>query len=256
MPGSEPGKGDAKVRGYLTGDLVRWDNAGNLHYLGRKDEQIKLRGFRIEPEEIESAINGFPGVQQSAVCLVNHEDGDERLIGFIVEDRLGHFELNDLRKSLVKKLPTVMIPSELRVIDSLPMSVNGKVERKILINQILAETSSLKSGPMSSHEQQVGEVWRAVLKIEIVPPDTNFFDLGGHSILVLKLVESLNARFSSDLKPLDIYEKPTVRLIAERLGFDSSSVKDPVEEAQATRRGAASRQQRNNSQFATGLPAR
>jgi len=256
IPGSEPGKGDAKVRGYLTGDLVRWDNAGNLHYLGRKDEQIKLRGFRIEPEEIESAINGFPGVQQSAVCLVNHEDGDERLIGFIVEDRLGHFELNDLRKSLVKKLPTVMIPSELRVIDSLPTSVNGKVERKILVNQLLAETSSLKSGPMSSHEQQVGEVWRAVLKIEIVPPDTNFFDLGGHSILVLKLVESLNARFSSDLKPLDIYEKPTVRLIAERLGFDSNSVKDPAEEAQATRRGAASRQQRNNSQFATGLPAR
>jgi acyl-coenzyme A synthetase/AMP-(fatty) acid ligase len=192
--GSEPGG-----RLYRTGDLARYLANGEIEYLGRMDEQVKVRGYRIELGEVEAVLAQHPRVEGCAVVVREDEPGDKRLVGYVVwsEGEAGRVE--DLREHLRGKLPEYMVPSVFVVLDELPLSANGKLERRRL------PAPEVKGGRGSGYEEPVGEVeravagvWGEVLKVKRVGLDDNFFDLGGHSLLLVRVHERLRQLFPRD----------------------------------------------------------
>jgi len=235
-----------QIRGYLTGDLARWEASGNLMYLGRKDDQIKLRGFRIEPEEVESLITQHPAVAQSAVMLHEASENDHRLVALVVPVKNMEVDTSQLLSLLREQLPSAMIPSAIKICESLPLSINGKVDRKAIAGLFSVDQRPARvPREADALEQKVSEIWKKILKLDDIPIDTNFFDLGGHSILVLKLIEAMNDQLQASLKPLDVYEASTVRLIAERMRRSDDVITTLPAPGKNRRRGVDSRAQRN-----------
>ncbi|MBT5622033.1 MAG: amino acid adenylation domain-containing protein [Acidiferrobacteraceae bacterium] len=234
------------VRGYLTGDRVRWGVSGILHYLGREDDQIQLRGFRIEPEEIENAINQLPGVCQSAVTVHNFSAEDARLIAYLVTELNLPIDASEIRRGLMGLLPAYMVPAIFRQLESLPINTNGKLDRRAL--GAICEDQDDRQEPsqaVSSIEQALLEVWASLLRTKFVPVNTNFFDLGGHSLLVIKMVECIETKLSVQINPIDIYQSPTISLLADliksKMALTGAVEKNPGH----SRRGEASRIRRN-----------
>ncbi len=204
---------EAGERLYRTGDLVRQRGDGVLEYLGRLDHQVKIRGFRIELGEIEAAITAQPGVRQSVVVAVG-EDGNTRLVAYLAcgAERP---QLESLRAELGKTLPDYMLPSAFVLLDALPLTPNGKVDRKALPaadNQAVPASSYL--APRNAVENEIAGIWRDLLKVEQVGVNANFFDLGGHSLLVARLQSRLRERFGCEIPLVELFQKPTVAAMA------------------------------------------
>ena len=190
---AEPG-----ARLYRTGDLARWHAAGDdLEYLGRIDHQVKIRGFRIELGEIEAAMRGRAGVKDAAVICVE-EGGEKRLVGFYAA---ADGEAGDgLRQFLSATLPAYMLPSRFVRLGALPVNVNGKIDRKALVELSRAEQGSGGFvAPRTPVEKQVAEVWARLLGHERVGVEDHFFDLGGHSLLATQIAHGLREAFQVDV---------------------------------------------------------
>ncbi|HYN20229.1 MAG TPA: amino acid adenylation domain-containing protein, partial [Thermoanaerobaculia bacterium] len=208
-------------RWYRTGDLARWLADGNLEFLGRIDHQVKLRGFRIELGEIEAALAADPTVRQ-AVVLALGDDEERRLVAYVVPAARQPLSASDwaetLRQHLVSRLPEYMVPSGWTVLDELPVTAHGKVDRRALSE---LGTNALASRehvpPRTPVEQVLAVLWSDLLSVERVGAHDDFFALGGHSLLATRLVSRVREAFGVELPLRAIFEAPTVQDLAARI---------------------------------------
>ncbi len=216
-------------RMYRTGDLARWQADGVLEFLGRADAQVKLRGFRIEPGEIEAALARDPTVGQAAVIAQgdNADGGGRRLIGYLVAASGAAIDPSALRAALSRQLPDYMVPSTLIVLDRLPLTPNGKLDRRALPLPARDATHAHRP-PRSPHEAILCSLFAEVLGLERVGIDDNFFDLGGHSLLATRLISRIRAALSIEVSIRGLFEAPTVAALAGRLGVAGEALRPPL----------------------------
>lgn len=215
---------ESGARLYRTGDLARFRENGELECLGRIDNQVKVRGFRIELGEIESVLSQFPGVKESVVVAREDTPGDKRLVAYVTYRQAQSVEVDALREFLKKRLPDYMLPSQFVSLEALPLTPNGKVDRRAL-----PAPQQLQLTPQSGHvaarndiESRLVKIWESVLNIRPVGIKENFFDLGGHSLLVAKLLRRIEHSFGKKLSMAAIFEAPTVEQQADVLGNSSA----------------------------------
>jgi amino acid adenylation domain-containing protein/non-ribosomal peptide synthase protein (TIGR01720 family) len=204
--------GDSGARMYSTGDRVRWRQDGQIEFLGRNDQQVKLRGFRIELAEIEAALVASPGVSQAAVILREDRMGEKRLAAYVVPASGHSIDTTELREALKHTLPEYMVPAFITIIPSLPLNSNGKLDRKALPMPELTGTGS-RRGPRNHAEQVLCSLLAEVLAAPDAAPDDNFFSLGGDSILAIQVVSrARQAGLTVTLR--DLFEQPTIEALA------------------------------------------
>jgi amino acid adenylation domain-containing protein/non-ribosomal peptide synthase protein (TIGR01720 family) len=219
-------------RMYRTGDLTRWNRDGHLEYLGRADHQVKIRGFRIELGEIESVLDTHPGVDQAVVIAREDEPGLKRLVAYIVSAD-GTAEPAELRTHADAVLPKYMVPSAFVTVDSLPLNANGKLDvRALPAPERDPATAAGYIAPRTDTERAVAEIWAEVLGAQRVGIDDNFFDLGGDSILSIRVISRLRAVLGVDVSARALFSHPTVAGLAEvitpAIDQTSSEVAIPV----------------------------
>ncbi|MGB0748094.1 MAG: amino acid adenylation domain-containing protein [Magnetospiraceae bacterium] len=214
------------TRFYRTGDLVRLTNDGMLQFIGRQDAQIKIRGLRIEPGEIENALERFPGIAKAAVVKHRLESGQAVLLAHIADT--GEAPNDDaLRRDLAGSLPAHMVPALYHRSSSLPTLPSGKIDREALP---VPERSRLPAGadqtpPRTETEGELAQIWQDLLGLETVGIRSNFFDLGGHSLMALSLLKRIESRFGVKLSALTIFENPvlaSMALVIETRGHTGS----------------------------------
>ncbi|MGE5341613.1 MAG: amino acid adenylation domain-containing protein [Candidatus Omnitrophota bacterium] len=199
---------------YKTGDLGRWLEDGNIEFLGRLDAQVKIRGFRIELGEIEAQLKSHPHIRDAVVISKTDTRGDRFLCAYLVSDQ--PLSVSDLKNDLHHDLPDYMIPSSFVFIDHIPLTINGKLDRKQL-----PEPGGHKShtyiAPRNEREDQLAEIWSSILGIEktTIGIDDNFFDLGGHSLKATSLASSISKRLRISIPLPDIFQTPTIRGLSE-----------------------------------------
>jgi amino acid adenylation domain-containing protein len=210
---------DANAKLYRTGDLVRYRADGHIEFVGRVDNQIKIRGFRVELGEIEQALRNHPGVTDSVVVLLEENAGDKRLVAYVVPARESQLTFTELRNFLKAKLPSYMLPAALETIAALPLMPNGKIDRGELPEpqQIRPETCESFVAPRTLMEALLASAWCEALRIERVGVHDNFFELGGHSLLAARVVSNLRQTMQIDLGMVDVLRSPTIAELAALL---------------------------------------
>ena len=215
----DPFSAVAGARLYRTGDLARYLSEGNIEYLGRIDHQVKIRGFRIEPGEIEATLRGVPGVRQTVVAMREDRSGDRRLVAYVVVDRSA-LDPSSLRAELARRLPAYMVPSAINVLTALPLTPNGKIDRAALTacSDTPMTTSVREARPYDVTERHLIGIWESLFERTGVGLDEDFFAMGGHSLLAVRLVDAIARTFGVRL-PLDTlwFQGSTVRALAELL---------------------------------------
>ncbi|KUI04643.1 hypothetical protein AU189_19860 [Mycolicibacterium acapulense] len=210
---AEPGQ-----RMYRTGDLVRWGDDGQLQYLGRADEQVKIRGYRIELGEIQTVLGGLDGVAQAAVVVREDRPGNKRLIGYVTEYSAGTVDPDQLRALLADRLPAYMVPAAIVVLDALPLTVNGKLDKRAL--PAPEYNVGAYRAPATPTEEILVGIYGQVLGLERVGVDESFFELGGDSILAMRLVATINSGLGAHLGVRTVFDAPTVAQLALRVADD------------------------------------
>ncbi|MBN9683565.1 MULTISPECIES: non-ribosomal peptide synthetase [unclassified Corallococcus] len=202
------------ARLYRTGDRVRWRPEGVLDFLGRTDSQVKVRGFRIEPGEIESALKDSPGVEDAGVVVREDVPGDKRLVAYVTGARV---DTGDLRAQMAARLPAHMVPSAFVKLERLPLTPSGKVDRKALPAPDTRSGPDAYVAPREGWETLVAELWAPLLGVPRVGAHDHFFELGGHSLLATRVVSRLRDVLQRDVPLRLLLESPTVSGFAERL---------------------------------------
>ncbi|MFE9820224.1 non-ribosomal peptide synthase/polyketide synthase, partial [Streptomyces sp. NPDC005773] len=216
-------------RMYRTGDLARWRADGTVEYLGRADDQVKLRGFRIEPGEIEAALAALPAVGEATVVLREDRPGEKRLVGYAVPAAGSAPVPEELRAELAERLPAYMVPSAVIVLDTLPLTPNGKVDRRALPAPRSGPAAAGRE-PRNRREQVLCDLFAEVLGVERVDIDAAFFDLGGDSIQSIQLV-SRARKAGLVLTTRDVFERRTVARLAEIAEGGTTVLADTAETA-------------------------
>jgi len=212
---NEPG-----TRLYKTGDLVRFRSDGNLEFLGRIDNQVKVRGFRIELGEIEGLLIQHPGVRETVVIVREDTPDDQRLVAYLVPNPDTTLVPSNLRSYLKEHLPEYMLPSAFVLIDALPLTTNGKVDRQALPSPNQADTAQLKNifvAASNPIEEMLTGIWAEILGIQEVGIHDNFFELGGHSLLATLVISQVRKAFQVELPPRRLFEAPTVAGLTKQI---------------------------------------
>ncbi|TAM67778.1 non-ribosomal peptide synthase/polyketide synthase, partial [Mycobacterium sp.] len=200
------------TRMYRTGDLVCWGPDGQLRYLGRADEQVKVRGYRIELGEIQAALSALDGVEQAVVVAREDRPGDKRLVGYVT----GSAEPARARAAVAERLPAYMVPAAVVVLDSLPMTVNGKLDTRALPAPDYRNADNYRA-PSTAVEEILAGIYAEVLGVERIGVDDSFFDLGGDSLSTMRLITAINSALETDLAVRVVFEAPTVAQLAPRI---------------------------------------
>lgn len=208
---------------YKTGDLVKWLPEGNLEYIGRNDFQVKIRGFRIELEEIETTLSSYEGVKQSIVLVKEHLDQQGEVTGnkYLAAYYVSEHELDEekILKYLRDKLPEYMMPHAFIHLKTLPLSVNGKIDRRALPDPEFTSKNHY-TAPKTKIEAQLCQIWAETLKIDqsSIGIKDNFFDLGGNSILIIRLKSNIEKELEiKDLRVADLFKYPTIKSLSDSL---------------------------------------
>lgn len=225
------------TRVYKTGDKARYLPDGNIEFLGRVDYQVKIRGFRVELGEIEAVLSQHPGVRQAVVSLSEDESGNKRLIGYVIPKQQQAPSISDLRHFCFNKLPEYMVPSAFVPLKSLPLTPNGKIDRRALPapEQTRPELEAIYVAPRTPIEAQLAEIWAKLLDLKKVGVHDNFFDLGGHSLLITQLLAKVRDTFKVNLSLASLFELPTVANIAEKIAIALGAAPEAI--AQQARPG-------------------
>ncbi len=208
----EPG-----ARLYRSGDRARWRADGDLEYLGRIDQQVKVRGFRIEPGEIEAALVDHPSVREAVVLVREDRPGDRRLVAYVVAVDGEEPRAGELRSRLAARLPEHMVPAAFVVLDAIPLTSNGKTDRRALPVPEAPAGGAETVAPRSETERTVAGVWREVLELREVGAHDNFFELGGHSLLLARVHGRLREVLGREVPIVDLFRFPTVSSLARHL---------------------------------------
>ena len=216
------------ARLYRTGDRVRFRREGHLEFLGRVDDQVKIRGFRIEPGEIEFALKACPSVREAVVIAGDDVVEGKRLIGYIVPDKQTHPTTNELRDFLKERLPEHMIPAVFVLLEQMPVTASGKPDRRALPAPDASRPTLAAPfvAPRNEFEREIAEIWREVLRLERVGVNDNFFDLGGHSLLIIQVHGKLLDRLKKEFSVVDLFRYPTVELLARHLDREQGKQSD------------------------------
>ncbi|MFJ2709598.1 non-ribosomal peptide synthase/polyketide synthase [Pseudomonas sp. NPDC087346] len=213
------------ARMYRTGDLARWLEDGTLDYLGRNDDQVKIRGMRIELGEIETRLNQLSGVQDAVLLAREDEPGQPRLVAYFTEQ--AHVEpllVGELRAQLLARLPEYMVPVAYVRLDALPLTANGKVDRKALpAPDFTALFTREYQAPQGELEIALAEVWADVLQVERVGRQDHFFELGGHSLLAMRMVAQVRQRLGLELVLSELFANPELAAVADQLSRAAGS---------------------------------
>jgi amino acid adenylation domain-containing protein len=231
--GDEPG-----ARLYRTGDLARHRADGSIEFLGRADHQIKIRGFRIELPEIEATLRQHPAVGEAVVVVRDEPATGKRLIAYVVPKTAGG-EVGDLRPFLKAKLPAFMVPAAFVTLAAMPLTPNGKIDRRALPapERPRAEAPGAALAAASAVERSIAEIWQQLLGIEQIGVQDNFFDLGGHSLLLLQMRIAVRDKLGKDVSVIELFRHPTVRALADYVskGEDDTSWNDGIERGRLQR---------------------
>ncbi|MBP1143283.1 amino acid adenylation domain-containing protein [Pseudomonas sp. PvP027] len=221
---ANPFSDDAGALLYRTGDLGRWNADGVIEYLGRNDDQMKIRGFRIEPGEIEARLVECPGVSEAVVLARQDEPGQKRLVAYVVGEDSSALSAVELRRELAASLADYMVPSAFVMLDALPLTANGKLDRRALpVPDADAYASREFEAPEGEVEIALARLWCELLNVERVGRHDHFFELGGHSLLAVSLIERMRqADLSADVRVL--FSQPTLTALAAAVGGGSEIV--------------------------------
>ncbi|HSP64274.1 MAG TPA: AMP-binding protein, partial [Pyrinomonadaceae bacterium] len=229
------------ARLYRTGDWARLNADGQIEFVGRRDQQVKLRGFRVELGEIETALAGHPAIRECAVVARNDSNGEKRLVAYFVANDAPP-SVSELRAFMSEQLPDYVVPSAFVKLDALPLSANGKVNRLALPNTDNArpELAADYVAPRTASEKRLAEIWNEVLRIERVGTHDNFFELGGNSLLVTLVCSRVRNVLKIEVPPRLLFEHPTVALLAEAIGTAAAATPLAINPCQpAERNGTA-----------------
>ncbi|MGX1955919.1 amino acid adenylation domain-containing protein [Streptomyces anulatus] len=224
--------GPAGSRMYRTGDLVRWNDDGQLEYLGRSDDQVKIRGFRVEPGEVETALAHVAGVEQAAVVVRDTETG-RQLVGYVVlADTAGALDGAAVRAETAVRLPDYMVPVAVVVVDELPLTVNGKLDKRALPGPEFS--GGAYRAPGTQVEELLAGIFARVLDLPRVGVDDSFFDLGGDSLSAMRVVAAVQESFGTEIGVRSLLEAPSVARLARLVGAPSGEGRawTPVERPQ------------------------
>jgi len=230
------------ARLYQTGDLARHLEGGKVEFLGRIDQQVKVRGFRIELEEIEAALNEHQGVTEAVAIVREDLPGDKRLVAYLVLAPWQSQNTEQIEAFLRQKLPDYMIPSSFVMLERLPLTSNGKVDRGSLpaVEGVRKQLKSEYKQPQGELEQRIAGIWRHALNVDKVGREDNFFDLGGHSLLLAQVHGQLSHSLNKNLPLVKMLEHPTVSSLARFLSqeqIDSLSIQQSQDRARKLREG-------------------
>jgi amino acid adenylation domain-containing protein len=199
-------------RMYRTGDLVRRQADGNLEFIGRGDGQVKIRGFRVETGEVAAALTALPGVSRAEVVAQRRQSGDRRLIAYVVGAGSAKPSALEIRRRLTQILPGYAVPSLVRMVDELPLTTNGKVDRAALERRDTAERPEVNAdhrAPEGRLETAVTDMWSDHLGFDGIGADDDFFELGGHSLMAVAIIAELHREFGVEISPIDFYLDPS-----------------------------------------------
>ena len=226
--------GVAGSRMYRTGDLARWRGDGNLEYLGRKDQQVKIRGFRIELGEIEATLRSHEQVREAVVMVREDQPGEILLVGYVTAAGEVNADSSALRQHLGKSLPDYMVPATILTLDALPLTPNGKLDRKALPLPEFVSAAAYAT-PRTPDEEILCSLFAEVLGLEKVGLDDNFFEMGGHSLLVTRLVSQLRAMLGVEVTIRTLFESPSVRTMSPRIRETNNSTRPPLKARERSR---------------------
>ena len=211
---------------YKTGDLCRWLPDGSIDFISRKDEQIKIRGYRVELGEIEYSLLAIDGVREAVVTVVERPSAEPQLVSYIVADN----ELTNasLRAELKKTLPPYMLPDLFVQLEQMPLTANGKIDKKALPTPALLALSgeAAYEAPRNPAEKKLVKIWSELLLVERIGIADNFFELGGHSLLAIKLIARMNKVFSTQLQLNVLFESPTIKQLGNKVSSSIESAAD------------------------------
>jgi non-ribosomal peptide synthetase component F len=207
----------ARARAYRTGDLTRYLPNGEIEFLGRIDHQIKIRGYRLEPGEIENEIANHPAVQENVVVMREEIPGQPYLAAYVVSRAGSAVSANDLRQFLHERIPAYMVPSTFVLMEKLPLTPNGKVDRRALPSptEVSATPDKATESPLNEVESALAEIWREVIGVDEVNRADNFFDLGGHSVLVTQMLTRVRRTLGVELTLRNVFESPSLGELAQ-----------------------------------------
>lgn len=230
------------ARMYRSGDRCRWRSDGSIEFLGRMDQEIKIRGFRVDLDEIESTLTLLPGVADAAVIARPGASGDKELVAFIVAANGSTLVPAQLREQLATRLPPHMVPGAFNLVAALPLNSNGKIDRRVLASlpsdgsEVASESDRI--GPRSDIERRLEAIWRSLLRCERIDVRDDFFALGGHSLLAMRLVHRIQEEFGQSLPLATLLTCSTIERLAARLGMTGPAESSPPVVATGALRGS------------------
>lgn len=244
----DPFSGASGSRLYRTGDLVCRLEDGSLKFLGRADDQVKVRGYRIELGEIVSGLREVAGVRDALVMVKGNDKEEPRLIAYAVREAGASLRIAELRQHLRKQLPDYMVPSGFVILDQIPLTVSGKVNRQALpdVDHEHSDSAANYVGPRSETENVITQIWQQVLDVKKLGIHDNFFDLGGHSLLMVQVYNKLREAFHKDVPMVELFRNPTIATLSRYFSGDAAPVLSLKKtQERASRRVAASSRSNN-----------
>jgi amino acid adenylation domain-containing protein/thioester reductase-like protein len=219
---ADPFNDDPKARLYKSGDLARWRTDGSIEYLGRNDHQVKIRGFRIELGEIEAQLMKHQQVKEAVVIAREDVPGERRLVAYVIPSDSSNVaqrpSIDDLRAHLKAMLPEHMVPGAFAILERMPLTLNGKLDIRALPAPASDDYANQQyEAPQGEEEEAVASIWQELLGVERIGRNSNFFQLGGHSMLAVKALFRINQICGSSLGVVDLYRNPTIGDMAARI---------------------------------------